>query len=277
MGVQERYWIRAVVFIAMCTMPLAVGAESATRQGENAAPAEPHRALGHFDWFVRLFRFSHPDKHADDGSQTETVGDFDNSVSSTSLIKNDRERAFYWTLDPDQQIVGAINYDARPEQDKLFHDTAYIQLESLGYQSLASRNDDIQFVDMSSQHDIAGTTLSFGASYLSVDPAQELFPIDSLSPISYSALLSDGDGFYTQTGFTWGKWQPWLRYGQWFSREQSSANDYVSTQLGLTYLIDGDNAKLRIGIENFRSDDGIEQDLEGDTVSGVRGELYFNF
>lgn len=278
MGIHDGYWVRAAVSLAICSMSFAALAQSGPDQGETSLITETQDGQGHFGWFIGLFRFSLPDRLlSDSNNQTGTADHLENSVANVTLTKSDGEREFYWTLDPDHHIVGTMSYDVGLEQDTLFPVTSYSRFESTGQKSLEASSDNIQFVDINSLYHIAGTTLSFAASYLNIDPPHELLLPDALSPISYSTTLMDGDGFYTQTGFTWGKWQPWLRYGQWFSREQHNPNDYVSTQLGLTYLLDGDKAKLRIGIENFRSDDAREQNLDAESVSGVRGELYFNF
>lgn len=146
-------------------------------------------------------------------------------------------------------------------------------------------------------------TLGFGLSYETQDEIQdatgggtgdyEYFEVDAFmewpvgdgaftAEAAYSDLDLDdattqarqaqGDGWYLQAGWLFGKWQPWAEYETWDS--DSPTGDFGSYdlwRLGVSYYFKGHNAAVKVGYEEASLDEnysGTTEDSRGTFVVG---------
>ena len=71
------------------------------------------------------------------------------------------------------------------------------------------------------------------------------------------ANQSQGNGYYIQTGYYTGNWQPWIEFEDWKADASNNKGSYDSTRLGVTYFIEGHNANIKVGYESFEADANI--------------------
>lgn len=81
------------------------------------------------------------------------------------------------------------------------------------------------------------------------------------------AQQAEGDGFYVQTGYYIpsfgglpGGWQPWFLYEQWDAG--LDAGSYDAYRVGLSYLLKGHNANVKIGYEKVDPKNGNQPDVD---------------
>ena len=67
-------------------------------------------------------------------------------------------------------------------------------------------------------------------------------------------LNSQGDGYYVQAGFYVNKWQPWVEYEVWNSDRDDDVGNTEIYRVGVTYFLEGQNANLKFGYEDFSTD-----------------------
>ncbi|MFW6349019.1 MAG: porin [Thiohalospira sp.] len=80
---------------------------------------------------------------------------------------------------------------------------------------------------------------------------------------------AQGSGYYAQTGYTVGDWQPWVAHESWGSDADQDWGSYDATRLGITYLIDGHNANIKAGFEQTTAENAIKPDVSSseDTIN----------
>lgn len=84
-------------------------------------------------------------------------------------------------------------------------------------------------------------------------------------------LQSQGSGFYVQAGWTVGKWQPWVEYETWDADATTNVGSCDNVRIGVTYLLKGHNANIKVGWEQFSVDvpfSGTTEDSIGSLVLG---------
>ncbi|MFP4181631.1 MAG: porin [Thiohalospira sp.] len=74
---------------------------------------------------------------------------------------------------------------------------------------------------------------------------------------------AQGSGYYAQTGYTVGDWQPWVAHESWGSDADQDWGSYDATRLGITYLIDGHNANIKAGYESLTAENEISEGEHG--------------
>ena len=65
---------------------------------------------------------------------------------------------------------------------------------------------------------------------------------------------SSGDGYYVQAGYYINKWQPWIEYETWTSDRDDLVGNTEIYRVGVTYFLEGQNANLKLGYEDFSTD-----------------------
>lgn len=93
-----------------------------------------------------------------------------------------------------------------------------------------------------------------GAGTLSAEAAFSDLDLDGANA---NALRSEGDGFYVQAGYFQNNWQPWVEYETWDSEATSGQGDYDAFRVGITYFFKGHNANVKLGLEQFNSDNNF--------------------
>ena len=68
-----------------------------------------------------------------------------------------------------------------------------------------------------------------------------------------TARQSEGDGYYFQAGYTYGQWQPWVGFETWDSKSAGNNGGFESFRVGVTRLIDGHHANIKLGYERLRT------------------------
>lgn len=93
-----------------------------------------------------------------------------------------------------------------------------------------------------------------------------------------SARHSQGDGFYLQSGLTFGQWQPWLGFEQWHSDAADDSGSYDSFRLGVTYIIDDHKANIKIGIEQVNTAQAQSNRFgSSDNITALAAGLFLTF
>jgi hypothetical protein len=100
-------------------------------------------------------------------------------------------------------------------------------------------------------------TIEAGYSNLDLDNSTALR--DSASGPSKNAKETQGQGFYVQSGYFINNLnlQPWALYESWYSDASDDLGSWSAWRAGLTYFFKGHNANIKVGFEQFRSDQNI--------------------
>lgn len=109
-------------------------------------------------------------------------------------------------------------------------------------------------------------TVEAGYSNLDLDNSTALR--DSDSGVPRNGKETQGQGFYVQSGYFINNLnlQPWALYESWYSDASDDLGSWSAWRVGLSYFIKGHNANIKVGFEQFRSDQDIggvtDQDIE---------------
>lgn len=109
-------------------------------------------------------------------------------------------------------------------------------------------------------------TVEAGYSNLDLDNSTALRDSDSGAP--RNGKETQGQGFYVQSGYFINNLnlQPWALYENWYSDASDDLGSWSAWRVGLSYFIKGHNANIKVGFEQFRSDQDIggvtDQDIE---------------
>lgn len=100
-------------------------------------------------------------------------------------------------------------------------------------------------------------TIEAGYSNLDLDNSTALR--DSANGPPKNAKETQGQGFYVQSGYFINNLnlQPWALYESWYSDASDDLGSWSAWRVGLTYFIKGHNANIKVGFEQFRSDQNI--------------------
>lgn len=100
-------------------------------------------------------------------------------------------------------------------------------------------------------------TIEAGYSNLDLDNSTALR--DSANGAPKNAKETQGQGFYVQSGYFINNLnlQPWALYESWYSDASDDLGSWSAWRVGLTYFIKGHNANIKVGFEQFRSDQSI--------------------
>jgi len=106
-----------------------------------------------------------------------------------------------------------------------------------------------------------------GSGSLTVEGAWTNTDFDDVSAYA----ISQGSGFYGQAGYYVNKWQPWVMFETFTSDapevDGKDPGKFTTIRVGLTYYIAGQNANIKLGYENFKSD--VTYDVGGEEVDTV--------
>ena len=82
---------------------------------------------------------------------------------------------------------------------------------------------------------------------------------DSASGPPKNGKETQGQGFYVQSGYFINNLnlQPWALYESWYSDASDDLGSWSAWRVGLSYFIKGHNANIKVGFEQFRSDNDI--------------------
>jgi hypothetical protein len=100
-------------------------------------------------------------------------------------------------------------------------------------------------------------TIEAGYSNLDLDNSTALR--DSANGAPKNAKETQGQGFYVQSGYFINNLnlQPWALYESWYTDASDDLGSWSAWRVGLTYFIKGHNANIKVGFEQFRSDQNI--------------------
>ena len=100
-------------------------------------------------------------------------------------------------------------------------------------------------------------TIEAGYSNLDLDNSTALR--DSANGAPKNAKETQGQGFYVQSGYFINNLnlQPWALYESWYTDDSDDLGSWSAWRVGLTYFIKGHNANIKVGFEQFRSDQNI--------------------
>jgi hypothetical protein len=87
---------------------------------------------------------------------------------------------------------------------------------------------------------------------------------------------SQGDGFYTQAGYLYRQWQPWVAYEQWDSDHAEDKGTYDMYRIGVTRFLRGQQANIKAGFEQLRADAPLK-DTREDTINTFVVGLYLSY
>ena len=93
----------------------------------------------------------------------------------------------------------------------------------------------------------AGNALTVEAAWMSLD-------MDDAGDY----LNTQGTGFYGQAGYYLASgWQPWVTFESFDTDAVDKTGTYTNMRIGLTYYLEGQHANIKLGYENFKSDQPI--------------------
>lgn len=135
-------------------------------------------------------------------------------------------------------------------------------------------------VDVFAEQPAGAGSLTLEAAYLDLD-LDDATALDhdgdgAGGTPSKNALKSQGDGFYVQTGYFIGDWQPWLAYERWHSDAAAESGSFDALRFGLSYFLKGHNANIKFGYELFKTDALISGTGEDEIKTFVTG-LYLTY
>lgn len=135
-------------------------------------------------------------------------------------------------------------------------------------------------LDMFLEQPMGAGALSLEAAYISLDldDAGVLTYQDALTTLSSTpALQAQGSGYYIQSGYSVGKWQPWVVYESWESDAENGAGSYSASRVGATYFIEGHKANLKFGIEQLEADQAFSTSAgSDDSITSVVFGIFFD-
>lgn len=191
-------------------------------------------------------------------------------------------------------IRGQLNFgDAEPG---LFNTSTYFgrkQTLALGFSfdsqsnvALNSANSNavdytLYSIDAFLEQPIGKHSISVESAWIDLDlgsAEQLLNPITGAALSSNTALQSQGNGFYIQSGLTVGQWQPWFGYESWKSDASDDTGSYSGSRLGVTYIIKGHQANIKFGVESIKAEQAFAtSNGETDELTTVSGGIFFTF
>jgi hypothetical protein len=81
-------------------------------------------------------------------------------------------------------------------------------------------------------------------------------------------MNAQGSGFYGQAGYFLAEsgFQPWVEFEQWSSDHATDMGSFTTFRGGVTYYVEGQNANIKLGVEQFKSDTALTMDAMGNTI-----------
>lgn len=120
-------------------------------------------------------------------------------------------------------------------------------------------------------------SLTVEAAYMNLDlDDARAFELADGTLSSANPLQSQGDGFYVQTGYLLGDWQPWVGFETWEADAEEGLGDYDLVRIGVTYYINGMQANVKAGFEHVKSDGTIQGSSE-DSLNTFAVGTYLSF
>ena len=98
---------------------------------------------------------------------------------------------------------------------------------------------------------------------------------DSLNPLadytqrslsSVPVSQTEGEGFYLQTGYLMGNWQPWFLIEKWQAKDTSGNGSWQAIRIGFSYHFLDKTSSLKIALENTRLEGVNAQNI---TTAGI--------
>jgi hypothetical protein len=108
-------------------------------------------------------------------------------------------------------------------------------------------------VDAFAELPVGPGTITAEAAFQDLD-LDDATSLDDSSSITKDARETQGNGFYVQTGYLFNNWQPWVANEQWNSDAPDDTGSWDAWKVGLTYFVKGHNANIKLGYENWKSD-----------------------
>ena len=120
-------------------------------------------------------------------------------------------------------------------------------------------------------------TIEAGYSNLDLDNSTALR--DSASGAPKNAKETQGQGFYVQGGYFINNLnlQPWTLYESWYSDASDDLGSWSAWRVGLSYFIKGHNANIKVGFEQFRSDQNIGRISDDKNIESFLIGFYLSF
>jgi hypothetical protein len=132
-------------------------------------------------------------------------------------------------------------------------------------------------LDVFAEAPLGPGSLTLEAAFLNLDlDDARPFALEDGTLSSANPLQSQGDGFYVQTGYLLGDWQPWFEFETWNADAEDSLGDYDMFRIGVTYFIDGWNANVKAGLEHVEADATIQGTSE-DSLDTFALGTYISF
>ena len=122
---------------------------------------------------------------------------------------------------------------------------------------------------------IAKGDFTFETAYIDLDlsGADVLAFSDSdlLGVDKAKGIESEGSGYYLQTAWLFGKWQPWLGFEQWRSNAEDDAGSFTNARVGVSYILNKESS-FKLGLENWQHDSDM---TKGDASFNTLTAGYF--
>ena len=126
------------------------------------------------------------------------------------------------------------------------------------------RDYELVTADLFVEQPIGSGALSAEAGWMDLDlgGGTETFE-EGGNPLGAAIDRVQGSGYYAQAGYTVGDWQPWVAHESWGSDADQDWGSYAASRVGVTYLIDGHNANIKVGYEQLTAENAIEEGANG--------------
>lgn len=95
--------------------------------------------------------------------------------------------------------------------------------------------------------------LTVESAYIKLDLDDTINPLADFSfePLSSAPTSqTQGHGYYIQTGYMLGHWQPWVMVEDWQTEDSLNNGSWRSKRIGITYYLREKNIYFKFGIEN---------------------------
>ncbi len=94
----------------------------------------------------------------------------------------------------------------------------------------------------------------------------------------FSFMNGQGTGFYGQAGYYLNSgFQPWVEYEKFSSDATGDFGSYKTFRVGLSYYMEGQNANIKVGFEQFKSDTPLTYNTDGDPVEDTVNSFVIGF
>ncbi|WP_158224587.1 porin [Agaribacterium haliotis] len=117
--------------------------------------------------------------------------------------------------------------------------------------------DEVDYLLSSVDFFAAKGALTFEAAYINLDlGGAGLLAFQDGSAVGGNKATgkqAEGDGYYLQAAWQFGKWQPWAGFESWDSNADDGYGSFSGARLGVSYLLNKESS-FKLGVENWEND-----------------------